>query len=103
MISEYPAWPPGLQSALLEVVHAAHLVHGRVPHVTTVHAGLEAGEIAAHLPGLVSGLSQRFRRWGHAFQHLHEQSFGRLYLCPPQRGRGQERRRVLPSPRGKRV
>jgi hypothetical protein len=64
VISEYPAWPPGLQSALLEVVHAAHLeVHGRVPHVTTVHAGLEAGEIAAHLPGLVSRLSQRFRRW----------------------------------------
>jgi dipeptidase D len=77
VISEYPAWPPGLQSALLEVVHAAHLeVRGRAPHVTTVHAGLEAGEIAAHVPGLVSRLSQRFPRWGHAVQHLHEQSFG---------------------------
>ena len=51
--SEYPAWQPDFQSALLEVVRAAHLdVHGREPHVTAVHAGLEAGEIAAHLPGL---------------------------------------------------
>ena len=29
-------------------------VYGREPHVTAVHAGLEAGEIAAHLPGLVA-------------------------------------------------
>ena len=27
-------------------------MHGQEPHVTAVHAGLEAGEIAAHLPGL---------------------------------------------------
>jgi dipeptidase D len=53
--SEYPAWQPDFQSALLDVVRAAHLeVHGREPHVTAVHAGLEAGEIAAHLPGLVA-------------------------------------------------
>jgi dipeptidase D len=53
--SEYPAWQPDFQSELLEVVRAAHLeVHGRDPHVTAVHAGLEAGEIAAHLPGLVA-------------------------------------------------
>ena len=52
---EYPAWQPDFQSALLGVVRAAHLeVHGREPHVTAVHAGLEAGEIAAHLPGLVA-------------------------------------------------
>jgi len=37
------------------LVRAAHLeVHGREPHVTAVHAWLEAGEIAAHLPGLVA-------------------------------------------------
>ena len=29
-------------------------IHGREPNVTAVHAGLEAGEIAAHLPGLVA-------------------------------------------------
>jgi dipeptidase D len=53
--SEYPAWQPDFQSALLDVVRAAHVeVHGREPHVTAVHAGLEAGEIAAHLPGLVA-------------------------------------------------
>ena len=53
--SEYPAWEPDFRSVLLEVVRAAHLeVHGREPHVTAVHAGLEAGEIAAHLPGLVA-------------------------------------------------
>jgi dipeptidase D len=53
--SEYPAWQPDFQSALLDVVRAAHLeVHGREPHVTAVHAGLEAGELAAHLPGLVA-------------------------------------------------
>jgi dipeptidase D len=53
--SEYPAWQPDFQSALLDVVRAAHLeVHGREPDVTAVHAGLEAGEIAAHLPGLVA-------------------------------------------------
>jgi dipeptidase D len=53
--SEYPAWQPDFQSELLEVVRAAHLeVYGREPHVTAVHAGLEAGEIAAHLPGLVA-------------------------------------------------
>ena len=53
--SEYPAWQPDFQSPLLDVVRAAHLeVHGREPHVTAVHAGLEAGEIAAHLPGLVA-------------------------------------------------
>jgi dipeptidase D len=53
--SEYPAWQPDFQSPLLEVVRAAHLeVHGQEPHVTAVHAGLEAGEIAAHLPGLVA-------------------------------------------------
>jgi len=53
--SEYPAWPPDFENALLDVVRAAHLeVHGREPNVTAVHAGLEAGEIAAHLPGLVA-------------------------------------------------
>ena len=53
--SEYPAWQPDFESPLLDVVRAAHLeVHGREPHVTAVHAGLEAGEIAAHLPGLVA-------------------------------------------------
>jgi dipeptidase D len=53
--SEYPAWQPDFQSALLDIVRQAHLdVHGREPHVTAVHAGLEAGEIAAHLPGLVA-------------------------------------------------
>jgi dipeptidase D len=51
--SAYPAWQPDHESALLDVVRAAHVeVHGREPHVTAVHAGLEAGEIAAHLPGL---------------------------------------------------
>lgn len=51
--SAYPAWQPGLESPLLDVVRAAHVeVHGQEPHVTAVHAGLEAGEIAAHLPGL---------------------------------------------------
>ena len=49
----YPAWQPDFQSPLLDVVRAAHVeVHGQEPHVTAVHAGLEAGEIAAHLPGL---------------------------------------------------
>jgi dipeptidase D len=53
--SEYPAWPPDFHGALLDIVRQAHLeVHGREPHVTAVHAGLEAGEIAAHLPGLVA-------------------------------------------------
>lgn len=53
--AEYPAWQPDFQSSLLDVVRAAHLeVHGREPHVTAVHAGLEAGEIAAHLPGLLA-------------------------------------------------
>jgi dipeptidase D len=53
--SEYPAWQPDFHSELIEVVCAAHLeVHGREPHVTAVHAGLEAGEIAAHLRGLVA-------------------------------------------------
>jgi dipeptidase D len=53
--SEYPAWQPDFHSALLDVVRAAHLeVHGREPHITAVHAGLEAGEIAGHLPGLVA-------------------------------------------------
>lgn len=102
VISEYPAWPPGLQSALLEVVHAAHLeVHGRAPHVTTVHAGLEAGEIATHLPGLVSRLSQRFPLRGHAFQRLHEQSFGSC-ICVRHSADVGKSVAVLPSPRGKR-
>jgi dipeptidase D len=49
----YPAWQPDFESPLLDVVRAAHVeVHGQEPHVTAVHAGLEAGEIAAHLPGL---------------------------------------------------
>jgi dipeptidase D len=53
--SEYPAWQPDFQSALLDVVSTAHAeVHGEQPQVTAVHAGLEAGEIAAHLPGLVA-------------------------------------------------
>jgi dipeptidase D len=53
--SEYPAWQPDFRSTLLGVVRAADFeVHGREPHVTAVHAGLEAGEIAAHLPGLVA-------------------------------------------------
>ena len=53
--SEYPAWQPDFQNALLDVVRAAHHeVHGQEPHVTAVHAGLEAGEIAAHLPGLAA-------------------------------------------------
>jgi dipeptidase D len=52
--SEYPAWQPDFESRLLDVVRTAYQeVHGREPHVTAVHAGLEAGEIAAHLPGLV--------------------------------------------------
>jgi dipeptidase D len=51
--SAYPAWQPDFESALLDVVRAAHVeVHGQEPHVSAVHAGLEAGEIAAHLPGL---------------------------------------------------
>ncbi len=51
--SRYPAWQPDSESELLEVVRIAHVeVYGREPHVTAVHAGLEAGEIAAHLPGL---------------------------------------------------
>ena len=51
--SRYPAWQPDSESKLLEVVRVAHVeVYGREPHVTAVHAGLEAGEIAAHLPGL---------------------------------------------------
>jgi dipeptidase D len=51
--SAYPAWQPDFQSDLLDMVRAAHVeVHGQEPHVTAVHAGLEAGEIAAHLPGL---------------------------------------------------
>jgi dipeptidase D len=51
--SAYPAWQPDFHSELLNVVRAAHVeVHGQEPHVSAVHAGLEAGEIAAHLPGL---------------------------------------------------
>jgi dipeptidase D len=51
--SAYPAWQPDFHSALLDVVRAAHVeVHRREPQVSAVHAGLEAGEIAAHLPGL---------------------------------------------------
>jgi dipeptidase D len=53
--SEYPAWQPDFDSPLLDVVRAAYVeVHGRDPRVTAVHAGLEAGEIAFHLPGLVA-------------------------------------------------
>ena len=53
--SEYPAWEPDYESPLLDVVRYAHLdVHGREPRVTAVHAGLEAAEIASHLPGLVA-------------------------------------------------
>ena len=53
--SAYPAWQPDFESTLLDVVRAAHVeVYGHEPHVTAVHAGLEAGEIAAHLPGLVA-------------------------------------------------
>ena len=49
----YPSWQPDFDSPLIDVVRAAHVeVHGQEPHVTAVHAGLEAGEIAAHLPGL---------------------------------------------------
>jgi dipeptidase D len=51
--SRYPAWQPDFHSELLDVVRAAHhQVHGREQNVTAVHAGLEAGEIAEHLPGL---------------------------------------------------
>ena len=51
--SRYPPWQPDSDSELLEVVRGAHVeVYGREPLVTAVHAGLEAGEIAAHLPGL---------------------------------------------------
>jgi dipeptidase D len=53
--SEYPAWQPDYDSPLLRLVSAAYTeVHGRDPRVTAVHAGLEAAEIAAHLPGLVA-------------------------------------------------
>ena len=53
--SQYPAWTPDFESSLLTLVREAYAeVHGRDPHVTAVHAGLEAGEIAAHLPGLVA-------------------------------------------------
>jgi dipeptidase D len=53
--SEYPAWRPDFESPLLDVVRDAYeQVHGRRPDVTAVHAGLEAGEIAAHLPGLAA-------------------------------------------------
>jgi len=53
--SEYPVWPPEFQSALLGVVRASHVdVYGQEPRVTVVHAGLETGEIAAHLPGLMA-------------------------------------------------
>jgi dipeptidase D len=53
--SEYPAWRPDFDTALLDVVRAAHTeVYGEAPRVTAVHAGLEAGEIASHLPGLVA-------------------------------------------------
>lgn len=55
VVSEYPAWQPDFGSPLLDVVRAAYAeVHGREPAVTAVHAGLEAGEIAAHLPGLAA-------------------------------------------------
>ncbi|HEX5088157.1 MAG TPA: M20/M25/M40 family metallo-hydrolase, partial [Nocardioides sp.] len=53
VVSAYPAWQPESGSHLLDLVRAVHVeVHGQEPHVTAVHAGLEAGEIAAHLPGL---------------------------------------------------
>jgi dipeptidase D len=53
--SRYPAWQPDFGSPLLATVREAYReVHGREPVVTAVHAGLEAGEIAAHLPGLAA-------------------------------------------------
>jgi hypothetical protein len=87
--SEYPARQPDFQSALLEVVHAAYLeVHGRVPHMTAVHAGLEAGEIAAHLPGLVSQVEAKVPTVGSWISALARAEFRKLNLCPPQCGRG---------------
>lgn len=51
--SPYPAWRPEFDSPLVRVVRAAHVeVYGREPIITVVHAGLEAGELAARLPGL---------------------------------------------------
>ena len=53
IMSEYPAWQPDFDSDLLKQTRAAYAeVYGREPRVTAVHAGLEAGEIASHLPDL---------------------------------------------------
>jgi dipeptidase D len=53
--SRYPAWAPDFGNQLLDVVRAAYRdVHDREPNVTAVHAGLEAGELASHLPGLLA-------------------------------------------------
>jgi dipeptidase D len=79
--SAYPAWQPEFGSALLDVVRAAHVeVHGREPHVTAVHAGLEAGEIAAHLPGLVAASIGPTIEGAHSPQErLDVASVGRFY------------------------
>ena len=79
--SEYPAWQPEFGSPLLEVVRAAHVeVYQREPHVTAVHAGLEAGEIAAHLPGLVAASIGPTIEGAHSPQErLDVASVGRFY------------------------
>ena len=79
--SEYPAWQPEFESTLLDVVRAAHVeVYGREPHVTAVHAGLEAGEIAAHLPGLVAASVGPTVEGAHSPQErLEVASVGRFY------------------------
>ena len=79
--SEYPAWPPEHGSSLLDVIRAAHLeVYGREPHVTAVHAGLEAGEIAAHLPDLMAASIGPTIEGAHSPQErLDVGSVGRFY------------------------
>lgn len=79
--SEYPAWQPESGGPLLEVVRAAHVeVYQREPHVTAVHAGLEAGEIAAHLPGLVAASIGPTVEGAHSPQErLDVASVGRFY------------------------
>ena len=79
--SRYPAWQPDFHSELLDVVRAAHHeVHGREPNVTAVHAGLEAGEIAAHLPGLSAVSIGPTIEGAHSPQErLDVESVGRFY------------------------
>jgi dipeptidase D len=48
----YPAWPPEPDSPLCQATIRAYIeAYGRPPRVEVIHAGLECGVIAAHLPG----------------------------------------------------